>query len=74
VDGIIPKDLKIFPKSVQRDIEQALMRRGTEYPSVKALKGFGGRAVLEIVASGEAGTCWTVYTDRATACRRRAGL
>lgn len=35
-----------------------------EYPSVKALKGFGGRAVLEIVVSHEAGTWRTVYTVR----------
>lgn len=37
---------------------------GEEYPSVKALKGFGGRAVLEIVASHEGDTWRTVYTVR----------
>ena len=37
---------------------------GEEYPSVKALKGFGGRAVLEIVASHERETFRTVYTVR----------
>jgi len=35
---------------------------GEEYPSVKALKGFGGRAVLEIVASHEGSTYRAVYT------------
>ena len=33
-------------------------------PSVKALKGFGGRAVLEIVAPHEGDTWRTVYTVR----------
>lgn len=31
---------------------------------MKALKGFGGRSVLEIVASEEAGTYRAVYTVR----------
>ena len=39
-------------------------QRGEEYPSVKALKGFGGRSVLEIKASAEGGTYRTVYTVR----------
>jgi hypothetical protein len=41
---------------VQRDIGQALFAAqcGEEYPSVKALKGFGGRTVLEIVAPFDA--------------------
>jgi phage-related protein len=37
---------------------------GEEYPSVRALKGFGGRAVLEIVAPHEGDTWRTVYTVR----------
>jgi phage-related protein len=37
---------------------------GEEYPSVKALKGFGGRAVLEVVASHDGDTWRTVYTLR----------
>ena len=37
---------------------------GEEYPSVKALKGFGGRAVLEIVSPHEGDTWRTVYTVR----------
>ena len=49
--GSLRRDLKTFPRDVQRDIGQALYaaQRGEEYPSVKALKGFGGRSVLELV-------------------------
>ena len=60
------RDLKAFPEAVQRDIGQALYaaQQGEEYPSVKALKGFGGRSVLEIAAGDTAGTYRAVYTDR----------
>jgi len=60
------RDLKTFPKSIQRDIGQALYaaQRGEEYPSVKALKGFGGRSLLEIVATGDRATYRAVYTVR----------
>ncbi len=37
---------------------------GEEYPSVKALKGFGGRSVLEVVALDAAATYRAVYTVR----------
>ncbi len=37
---------------------------GEEYPAVKALQGFGGRSVLEIVAHDEGDTYRTVYTVR----------
>ena len=62
--GSSRRDLKIFPRDVQRNIGQALYaaQRGEEYPSVKALKGFGGRSVLEIVAGTATGTYRTVYT------------
>jgi phage-related protein len=51
---------------VQREVGQALFAAqwGEEYPSVKALKGFGGRAVLEIVAPHEGDTYRAVYTVR----------
>ena len=64
--GASRKDLKSFPKSIQRDVGQALYaaQRGDEYPSVKALKGFGGRSVLEIVALDETATYRAVYTIR----------
>ncbi len=63
---IIKEDLKTFPREIQREVGQVIYaaQRGEEYPSVKALKGFGGRSVLEIVASAPAGTYRTVYTVR----------
>lgn len=59
-------DLKAFPRPVQRLIGQALYaaQRGEEYPSVKALKGFGGRSVLEIVAPWGGDAYRAVYTVR----------
>ena len=64
--GSCRKDLKTFPKLVQRHVGQALWaaQRGEEYPTVKALKGFRGRSVLEIVAAHEADTYRSVYTVR----------
>lgn len=64
--GSSRRDLKTFPRPVQRDVGQALYAAqcGEEYPTVKALKGFGGRAVLEIVASHEGDTYRGVYTVR----------
>ena len=64
--GSSRRDLKTFPRPVQREVGQALYAAqcGEEYPSVKALKGFGGRAVLEIVASHERETFRAVYTVR----------
>jgi phage-related protein len=60
------KELKTFPKAVQRHIGQALYaaQRGEEYPTVKALKGFKGRSVLEIIADGDTDTYRAVYTVR----------
>ena len=51
---------------MQRDIGQALYaaQLGEEYPSVKTLKGFGGRSVLEIVAPYQTDTYRAVYTVR----------
>jgi phage-related protein len=51
---------------VRRHIGQALYAAqcGEEYPSVKALQGFGGRSVLEIVAPHEGNTYRAVYTVR----------
>ncbi|HLF58194.1 MAG TPA: type II toxin-antitoxin system RelE/ParE family toxin [Alphaproteobacteria bacterium] len=64
--GSSRRDLKAFPKAVQRHIGQALYAAqcGEEYPTVKALKGFAGRSVLEIVAADDSGTYRTVYTVR----------
>ena len=60
------RDLKAFPKAVQRDVGQALHNAqvGQEDPAAKALQGFGGRSVLEIVASGNGTTFRAVYTVR----------
>ena len=51
---------------MRRHIGQALYaaERGEEYPTVKALRGFGGRSVLEFVVSDDAGTYRLVYTVR----------
>jgi len=61
--GSSKRDLKAFPPPVRRQVGQALYaaQRGEEYPTVKALRGFGGRSVLEIVASDPAGTYRAVY-------------
>lgn len=57
-------DLKSFPQPVQSDVGYALFaaQRGEEYRSVKALRGFGGRSVLEIVAPHAGDTYRAVYT------------
>jgi phage-related protein len=62
--GSARSDLKRFPKPVQRHVGQALYAAqcGEEYPSVKALAGFGGRNILEIVAAHEGNAYRTVYT------------
>jgi phage-related protein len=64
--GSSREELRSFPKAVQRDIGQALYaaQRGKEYSSVKALKGFGGRSVLEVVADHDGDTFRAVYTVR----------
>jgi phage-related protein len=56
--------LKAFPDEVQADVGYALCgaQCGEEYASVKALKGFGGRSVLEIVAPHDGDTYRAVYT------------
>ncbi len=62
--GSSRKDLKAFPRAAQSDVGYALFaaQRGEEYRSVKALKGFGGRSVLEIVAPHDGDTYRAVYT------------
>jgi phage-related protein len=64
--GSSRRDLKAFPRPVQRHIGQTLYAAqcGEEYPSVKAMKGFGGRSVLEIVAPYQGDTYRAVYTVR----------
>jgi phage-related protein len=64
--GSSRKDLRAFAPLVRRHIGQALYaaQPGEEYPTVKALRGFGGRSVLEIVVSDDAGAYRLVYTVR----------
>lgn len=64
------KDLRTFPEDVQHDIGFALYAAqcGEEHTSVKALKGFRGRSVLEIVAPFDTDTYRAVYTLRFASC------
>ncbi len=64
--GSSRRDLRSFPAPVRRDIGQALYAAqwGEEYSCVKALQGFGGRSVLEIVAPYAGDTYRAVYTVR----------
>ena len=64
--GSSRRDLKSFPRTVRREVGQALYAAqcGEKYPAVKALRGFGGRAVLEIVATHVSGAYRAVYTVR----------
>jgi phage-related protein len=64
--GSARRDLRAFPDGVRRQIGQALFaaQRGEEYPSVKALRHFGGRSVREIVAMDASGTYRAAYTIR----------
>jgi phage-related protein len=60
------KELKRFPAKVQNRIGYALneVQEGGEPTAAKALKGFGGRAVLELVDDFESNTYRAVYTVR----------
>jgi phage-related protein len=64
--GSSRRDLKAFPRDVQTDVGYALYAAqcGEELASVKALKGFSGRSVLEIVASHQSDAFRAVYTVR----------
>ena len=59
-------DLRAFPEAVRRHIGPALYAAqcGEEYPTVKSLRGFGGRSVLEIVATEHTGTYRAISTVR----------
>jgi phage-related protein len=64
--GSSRKDLKRFPAKVQNRLGYALYRvqEGDEPATAKALKGFGGRAVLELVDDFDSNTYRAVYTVR----------
>jgi phage-related protein len=62
--GSSRRDLRAFPKGVQRHVGQALYAAqcGEEYPTVTALRGFGGRSVLEVSVDHLSDTWRAVYT------------
>ena len=59
-------DLSALPVDVRRDIGQALYvaQCGDKHADAKALKGFGGAGVLEVVARHDGDTFRAVYTVR----------
>lgn len=58
--------MRALPEDVRRALGHALYEAqcGGEHVSAKALKGFGGRGVLEIVEDFEGDTYRAVYTVR----------
>jgi len=64
--GSSREDLRDFPGEVREVMGEALYRaqQGDEHPAAKALKGFGGRGVLEIVDDHRGDTYRAVYTVR----------
>jgi phage-related protein len=60
------RELKNFPDEVRGSIGHALHQAqcGDAPESAKALKGFGGRSILEIVADFDGNTFRAVYTVR----------
>jgi phage-related protein len=59
-------DLRAFPDEVRRVMGFAIndAQNGDEHPRAKALKGFGGRSVLEVVDDEDGDTYRAVYTVR----------
>jgi phage-related protein len=64
--GSSKDDLRAFPDEVRRVMGVAIndAQNGEEHPSVKALKGFGGRSVLEVIDDFDGDTYRAVYTVR----------
>ena len=64
--GTSKDDLRAFPDEVRRMMGVALndAQNGFEHPRAKALKGFGGRSVLEIIDNEDGDTYRSVYTVR----------
>ncbi len=64
--GSSRRELKAFPDKVKGSIGHALhtAQCGGEAESVKALKGFGGRSVLEVLEDFDGSTYRAVYTVR----------
>jgi phage-related protein len=59
-------DLGAFPDEVRRVMGLAIndAQNGDEHPRARALKGFGGRSVLEVVDDEDGDTYRAVYTVR----------
>jgi phage-related protein len=59
-------DLRKFPDEVRRVMGFAIndAQNGDEHPRAKALKGFGGRSVIEVVDDEDGDTYRAVYTVR----------
>jgi phage-related protein len=64
--GSTRKDLKAFPRPVQRAVGLALFaaQMGDTPPNAKPLKGFSGAGVLELVEDHRNDTYRAVYTVR----------
>jgi phage-related protein len=64
--GSSQHDLRSFPAEVRAVIGEAIYRaqKGGEHPAGKALKGFGGRGVLEVIDDHAGSTFRAVYTVR----------
>ncbi|WP_246678241.1 MULTISPECIES: type II toxin-antitoxin system RelE/ParE family toxin [unclassified Mesorhizobium] len=64
--GSSKDDLREFPVDVRRLMGVAIndAQNGEEHPAVKALKGFGGRSILEVVDDFDGDTYRAVYTVR----------
>ena len=64
--GSSRKDLAAFPDEVRGEFGHALheAQSGLEPHSAKALKGFGGRGILELVENYDGDTYRAVYTVR----------
>jgi phage-related protein len=64
--GSSKDDLRAFPGEVRRVMGVAIndAQNGEEHPRAKALKGFGGRSVLEVVDDEDGDTYRAVYTVR----------
>ncbi len=64
--GSSKSDLREFPADVRRVMGVAIndAQHGDEHPAAKALRGFGGRSVLEVVDDFDGDTYRAVYAVR----------
>ena len=62
--GSAKKDLRVCPKPVRVFVAYALLlaQRGGKHPAAKALKGFAGASVMEIVDDYNTNTFRAIYT------------